>query len=113
MLRTMTNAPVVVCGNSLLLESVTAGLMLEAKVQVMHLDALQEDVLAQVATLNPQAVIIESHDNNRDLARALLSQGITLVTLDPEESVAMLVQGIRIPVTSMAELAQVIVDFGK
>ena len=111
MFRTMTNAPVLICGHSLLMEIVTAGLAQEARVQVMYMDALQEDVLAQVALLNPQAVIIESHDYNRDLARALLSQGIALITLDPEESVAMLVEGNRVPVTSMEELAQVIMGF--
>ena len=36
MLRTMTNAPVVVCGHSLLMEIVTAGLAQATKVRVMH-----------------------------------------------------------------------------
>ncbi|OQA93956.1 MAG: hypothetical protein BWY25_03071 [Chloroflexi bacterium ADurb.Bin222] len=109
MLRTITNAPVLICGHSLLLEIVTTGLAQEARVQVLHMmDALQENVLAQVATLKPQAVIIESRDHNRNLARALSNQGIVLITLDSEESVATVAEESRIPVNSMMELAQVI-----
>lgn len=100
--------PIVVCGCSLMMEIVTAGLAEEAAMQVISVDATPEAALAQIAALEAKAVIIERQAHNGEVARALLAQGMVLITLDPEESVATVVDGSRIPVTSMTELAQVI-----
>jgi hypothetical protein len=43
-----------------------------------------------------------------EAARALLSQGVVLITLDSEESVATVAEESRITVNSMMELVQVI-----
>ena len=100
--------PIVVCGCSLMMEIVTAGLAEEAAMQVISMDATPGDALAQIAALGPKAVIIERHAHNMEAARALLSQGVVLITLDSEESVATVAEESRITVNSMMELVQVI-----
>ena len=76
--------------------------------QVISMDATPGDALAQIAALGPKAVIIERHAHNMEAARALLSQGVVLITLDSEESVATVAEESRITVNSMMELVQVI-----
>lgn len=103
---------IVICGRSLLMEIVTAGLTEEAAMPVIRVEAMPGEALAQITALKPKAVIIESCEHDGALARTLLSLGISLITLDPEESMATVVEEKPAPVTSMLQMAQMIQRLG-
>lgn len=84
---------VIICGQSIFLMAIEAGLAKLAEVEVVRLNPHLPAVFERISTLQPDLVVIEHNQGHGDLALDLLSRGLSLVVLNPQQEDAMLLTG--------------------
>jgi hypothetical protein len=99
---------VVICGTSVFLMSIEAGLAKLPGMEVVRFNPHLPDAEARIMALSPDVVIAEWGDNHADLARTLLSHGLSLVELDASRNAVTVLSGRQVRVSETEDLARVI-----
>ncbi len=100
--------PVIICGQSIFANALQAALLENESFIVMRFHPYLPAVVERIVALEPAVVLLERERQQSDLALALLDQGVPLITLDVNTSGGTLLTGRYIPLTSPADLAQVV-----
>lgn len=95
---------IVICGQSVFVMAIEAGLAALPEVEVTRLHTYLPALLERITTLQPDMVIIEHDQNCSDLALALLSRGLPLVVLDSQQTQGLFITGCAFPVSDLTEL---------
>ncbi len=77
-------------------------------IEVTRVDPNHPDAPARVAALAPNVVIIERDGQTNDLTLEMLQRGFPLIGLDVSQNIVTILSERRVPVDSIADLAQVI-----
>jgi len=99
---------IVVCGQSIFMLAIEAGLVALPEVHVVRFNSHLPAVADRIAALEPDAVITDVDEGNRDLALALLERGLPLIELDETQGVLSVLKRHRLPDQSVEGLAQAI-----
>jgi len=99
---------IVVCGQSIFILAIEAGLVALPEVNVVRFNSHLPAVADRIAALEPDAVITDVDEGNRDLALALLERGLPLIEVDETQGVLSVLKRHRLPVQSVEGLAQAI-----
>ena len=99
---------VVVCGPSVFMMSIEAGLVNLPGMEVLRINCHLPDAEARIMALAPDVVIVERNGEHADCGRALLRQGLPLVELAACQDVVTVLSGRQVQISGTEELAQVI-----
>ena len=99
---------VVICGTSVYLMSIEAGLAALPGMEVVRLNPHLPNAEVRILALSPDVVIVERSDNHADLARTLLNHGLSLVEVDANENTVTLLNGRRVPISEIGDMVRVI-----
>ena len=107
--RVMSHSPrIVVCGKSVFLTAVEAGLTALPGVQVDRLNPHLPGLAARIEALAPDAVLVEWNGRCGELAFRLLDRGLPVIALDANKDTITVLGGRQIEASSAADLIQVI-----
>jgi hypothetical protein len=95
---------IVICGQSVFVMAIEAGLAALPDVEVIRLHAYLPTLIERINALQPDMVVIEHDQNRSDLALALLSRGLPLIVLDGEQTQGLLITGRTFPVSDLTAL---------
>ena len=99
---------VAICGQSVFVLAIEAGLAALPDVNVVRFNPHLPAVVDRIAALEPDVVIIESDEGNRSLVLALLERGLPLIELDETQGVLSVLKRHRLPVQGVEDLVRVI-----
>lgn len=100
---------VVICGTSVFLMAIEAGLTTWLATPVVRVNPALPDAVGRIVALAPDAVLIERGGCDTALALELLYHGVMLIELDPRRNRAQVLIGREVSYPGGAEL----VDFIK
>ncbi len=99
---------VVICGTSVFLMSIEAGLTNKSGMEVVRLNHRLPNAKTRIMALSPDVVIVERGDTRADQARALLSHGLSVVELDASRDTVTVLSGLQFQVSETQDLARLI-----
>jgi len=99
---------VVICGESIFLMAIEAGMAALLGVEVARFDPYLPDVAARIKSMAPDVVILEQGGDVGGLARELLSHGLLLVELNANQSTVTLLTGHEVTVSGAADLIELV-----
>ncbi len=99
---------VVICGKSVFLMAIEAGLAALPGIEVVRLDSYLIDATARIVSIAPDVVILERDGDVGGLAQELLRLGLRLVELDTERSTATFLDRREVSVSGAADLIKLI-----
>jgi len=99
---------VVICGTSVFLMAIEAGLAKLPGMEVVRLNPHLPGAEARIMALSPDVVIVERSDNHAGQTQMLLSHGLPLVELDASRNVITVLSGRQVQVSKMEDLVRVI-----
>ncbi len=99
---------IIICGESIFLMSIEAGLAALPEVEVERVTLYLPDLVEQVMDKQPDLIVIEENGSNGDLALALLSRGLSIVKIHPNSSQVTLLTGRRYPITELQDMVHLI-----
>ena len=104
---------VIICGNSIFLMAIEAGLASSPNMKVIRLDPGRPDVVNRIAHLNPDAVVLDQNDASGELVLALLNSGVSLIQLNLQANQATLFSRDELPISSADDMARLIEQIGR
>ncbi len=99
---------IVICGKSVFLMAIEAGLAALPGIEVLRFDPYLSDAIARIVSIAPDVVILERGGDDGGLTRALQSRSLLLVELDVERSTVTLLTGREVSVSGAADLIELI-----
>jgi len=99
---------IAICGESIFLMAIEAGLAALPGVEVTRFDPHLPDVVARIVSIAPDVVILERGGDDGGLTRELLSHGLLLVELNANQSTVTLLTGHEVTVSGAADLIELV-----
>ncbi len=99
---------VVVCGTSVFIMSIEAGLTALPEMEVIRIDPRLPAAVERITALEPDIVLAQQDGACADLTLALVNRGLPLLELDARQNHATLLSGARVMVAGADDLVQVI-----
>jgi len=99
---------IAICGESIFLMAIEAGLAALPGVEVTRFDPHLPDVVARIVSIAPDVVILERGGDDGGLTRELLSHGLLLVELNANQSTVTLLTGHEVSVSGAADLIELV-----
>ena len=99
---------IAICGESIFLMAIEAGLAALPGVEVTRFDPHLPDVVARIVSIAPDIVILERGGDDGGLTRELLSHGLLLVELNANQSTVTLLTGHEVSVSGAADLIELV-----
>ncbi len=99
---------VVICGESIFLMAIEAGLAALPDAEVVRFDPHLPGVVARIVSIAPDIVILERGGDDGGLARELLSHSLLLVELNANQSTVTLLTGHEVTVSGAADLIELV-----
>jgi hypothetical protein len=100
--------PVVICGTSVFLAAIEAGMMTLLGKAVVPINPDVPDAVGRIVALSPAVVVFEKSGLRDTLPLALLAQNLTLIELDPHQNHARILSGRVVPVFAGVDLVALI-----
>ncbi len=99
---------IAICGESVFLMAIEAGLAALPGVEVVRFNPYIPDVIVRIEAIAPDIVILERGGDDGGLTRELLSRGLLLVELDANQSTVTLFTGREVSVSGTAGLIELV-----
>lgn len=99
-----TISRIVICGQSLFVQAVEAGLAALAGVEVTRFHTYLPALIERILALQPDMVVIENNHIRSDLALDLVNSGLPLFVLNNEQGQGLLITGQQFSVADLTEL---------
>ncbi len=99
---------IIICGESIFLSAIESGLATLSGLEVIHFHPHLPDVVARMADLKPDMIIVEQNDTHGDLALALLSRDLPLVKLDAQTGQGTFLTGRKFPISGVEDVTRLL-----
>jgi ABC-type Fe3+-hydroxamate transport system substrate-binding protein len=99
---------VVICGQSIFLLAIEAGLAALPEVEVVRVDSHLPGVVDRIAALEPDVVVVERAGGEAELALELLGRGLPVMEIDAAEGTLTILHGHRVPARGAEDLAHAV-----
>ncbi|MCP4542718.1 MAG: hypothetical protein GY832_36815 [Chloroflexi bacterium] len=99
---------IIICGTSIFLSAIEAGLAAWPGLEVIHFHPHLPGVVERIAALEPDMVVVEQNDAHGDLVLALLSRGLPLVELDAQTGQGTFLTGRKFPISGAEDMVRLL-----
>ncbi len=99
---------IIICGTSIFLSAIEAGLATWPGLEVIHFHPHLPGAVERIADLEPDMIVVEQNESHSDLTLALVSRSLPLVELDALTGQGTLLTGRKLPISGAEDMVRLL-----
>ncbi len=99
---------IILCGQSIFLMSIEAGLAALPEVEVIRVSSYLSAIAERIEARQPNLVVLERNSDSSDLALALLSRSLPVVELHPQTEQVTFLTGRQLQISRPEDMVELI-----